>query len=420
MEKLSRPRPGSTWGVPTSEATRPTPHRPRDEVQQRRLRSPRPDLDPSRGAPGSPGRAALVEGLRSRDQVSRQAERARAREARPKTGVRSSATRPSSRSEALRSHGPRPASARRGRPRAVRAGSGCTMGASDRSRSRGAGASRGWRRGASESGLRAGITSFQDRGEPSRGAREGGRGEGNTAALAVNEGACTPAMAGRAPSPSERESASRGLWRSARGVGHNGKRACGRGDAVRLPARSSSRGERVAGRQRTSRDSGSSTAQAETRRTSRPAAGCNRPATPGWSKPSRRGGTAKAERDPTCGSVGPKGAQVPGSGHPKRVSVERRGVSEPQERRARAQRGSSALKGRSSWRGPALDPSGDRAGRPGKTSRVTRLRERLRGERRRPTSCYPDGSFQEHRPRRADQPHESTGRNPDPIRCSNL
>lgn len=243
----------------------------------------------------------------------------------------------------------------------------------DRSRSRGAGESRGWRRGARESGLRARITSFQDRSEPSPGAREGGRGEGSTATLAGKEGACTPATAGRAPSPSERASASRGLWRSARGVGHNGRRASGRGDAVRLPARSSSRGERVAGRQRTSRDSGSSTAQAETRRTSRPAAGRNRPVTPGWSKPSRRGGTAKAEHDSTRGSVGPKGAQVPGSGHLERMSVERRGVSEPQERRARAQRGSSALKGRSSWRGPALDPSGDSAGRPGKTSRVTRV-----------------------------------------------
>lgn len=55
MERLSRSRPGTTWGAPASEAARPIPHRKRDEDQQRRLRSPRPELAPSRGTPGSPG-----------------------------------------------------------------------------------------------------------------------------------------------------------------------------------------------------------------------------------------------------------------------------------------------------------------------------------------------------------------------------
>jgi len=218
------------------------------------------------------------------------------------------------------------------------------------------GGSRGWRWGAKEKGLRAVIMSFQDRSEPIRGAREGAEVRGAQRSW-PRRGCVHPRDGRRGPIPKRAREREPGVVAQRTRSGPQRQVGRGRGDAARLPARSSSRGERVAGKQRTNRDSGSSTARAETRRTSRPAAGRNRPVAPEWRKPSGRGGTAKAERDSTLGSVGPKGAPVPGSGHSVRMSVERRGVSEPQERRARAQRVSSALKGRSGWRGPALGHS---------------------------------------------------------------
>lgn len=54
------------------------------------------------------------------------------------------------------------------------------------------------------------------------------------------------------------------------------------------------------------------TVQAETRRTSWPAAGCNRPASPRWSKPSRRGGTAKTERVRRVAAPDRRGPRLPG------------------------------------------------------------------------------------------------------------
>jgi hypothetical protein len=173
MEKLSRPRPGSTWGAPASEAARPPPTahgrgtaaaapvaeaRPRPQPRSpgfaRESRAGRRTPIPKPGVPA--GRAGESPGSQADDRRAEQCdptvEQTRG-SPEPRTATRQ---RPS---------GATPCGASRERLHDGRE--------RDRSRSRSAGASRGWRRGASESGLRAEITSFKDRGEPSRGAREG-------------------------------------------------------------------------------------------------------------------------------------------------------------------------------------------------------------------------------------------------------